>query len=75
MFDAVGKRMLRATIGYATFQSLLDTLPIATPVFAADAASKWVSFGQDHKLQTGYPLDSPDPNLLWRLLCGFCAAD
>src|SRR3989442_586451 len=24
---------------------------------------------------TGYPLDSPDPNLLCRLLCGFGAAD
>ena len=23
----------------------------------------------------GYPLDSPDPNLLCRPLCGFCAAD
>jgi len=24
---------------------------------------------------TAYPLDSPDPNLLFRLFCGFCAAD
>jgi hypothetical protein len=32
-------------------------------------------YGESHINPTGYPLDSPDPNLLCRPLFGFCAAD
>ena len=31
--------------------------------------------GEFYLMDTGYPLDSPDPNLLCRPFCGFCAAN
>jgi hypothetical protein len=51
---------------------------ISPPTPSMPITSRWSSSsGAPWRVMfpTGYPLDSPNPNLLWHPLCGFCATD